>query len=1278
MKLLRSSLCLPASFLMAVLLTGCPNLGVPVLEVNPGAIHFNAGQSTHKLFIHNQGGQTLTWEISEVSRAGSNAPWVETELPWLSYDQSNGETTRGSAIVTLQVIRTGLPVGVLNNTGLRVSSNGGEKVIPVSLVIEATLVVNPNRFNLGPNATSADFTITNTGTASTSWELLYLESLGDIATAVPLPGDFITQPAASSTITSSAQQSIAVEWEAGRNDFDLYMSSPAGSTILRFRFGAPLEGLTATPNPLTLYIETTEIHQGQPAPTVTPSVLRIRNTSTVSRNWTLQLVDRANPETSVPITLSRSTGTTAAADESTVNVAVNDVTKVRTGSGNYDLLLTSGDDFLTIPLIVEVMPLPEIAISEPPQTTARPDIIPLSVLDFGRDEVRMVFWIANVGTRGSRLYFKIHYADQLVENPLIAAVTPMQGDANGPGENFYLPGTNILIPGVPVSVVINRANLRQDVEFRTITVEAVDSNFENPLEAVATRNVLIRVERQPLTIQGALNRSRPPYVMRFVFMARDSLAQIIPTRTEEDRSRLTFSILENDVPLDMNETSVFLSNEIRMNLVVMLDFTGSIYTAGTSQGMAPGEAVNQMKTATRLFLDDLPTNYSVALMYYNDRQQQNRLIHQFSTDRESLKTALEQFTLPPAQFGASDIYDALIDGISLLDTQDPPELLPFDDADVRALVFITDGEDNASVANISDVISQAEESRVQLFPIAYKPNSDPIDIGDLITMAKDSGGYLYTAENVRELVRLLGSERDMTLGRTPQNVVNRARFTVENIGTTAFTWAANVAEGTNRIGPIHPASGSISAGNATTLSVVLNVEGMSEGDRGTGLVRIRTTSGPAQEALARIRFTVVNDPTMGLIAGNIQITFEGTPGTVWRELQNQFVLTYITPKQDNFTYQIQGTYTQTDGTAIQGTFMRDALAYPGDIRAGQIALYTDGLMEDFSTVAGEDPYGADIWLRTDYVPRNVTRFAFRFILGVPAGVPLNPVTLFEDVTMQVSIAGNGLLSGQQNGDQWRLLPQGDGVYILVTDEDNYLPYGAFGNLLRISLGNLSGVIAAFDTLGIEPDLRLGLRVDNDIYVATGSASQPSDTKFFLYPGGPTNPERQLSIRFNRPDLAAPAQSINQLAFPGINPEAPGTWDRDGDGIPDFDDPAPDNPAVPGNLVVPNPVEISELANSVSLTLRNNRLDTYEWQITPGSIPFWIANISFGPIPPGETTGEPEPISILHPGETEQINLHVDRTGLAPGSVAVTTLEVVTDLPSLNVETIPVTLLVSAP
>ena len=1243
-----------AFLLTAAVLAGCPL--DPQLSITPKALDFGGAGVTRTFTILNTGGGSLDWTIQEVVRINADAPWQPQAIPWLEADVLAGSSQGEIDRVILTASRTGQAVGVYSNSGVRVMSNAGSEVIPVSMTVSPTLLIAPTLFTLSNTATQASFTLQNQGGQAASWQVLYLPDPDDLDSVQPLPEGITAQPASGAT-APAATATVTVNWPSGLNDFYLYVQSDAGSAVLTFKFGAVLQGLEIVPSPLVLYVDSSAIDADTAIPQLA-STLKIRNLGAVPTPWTITVVNRVSPNAGAPIGVSPSSGSTNAGQQSEIEVAVSDPRAITPGSGNYDLLVTSGDASQVVPLTIEILPIPEIELSDAPNPEdAFPAPEPIDTLDFGREEVQKQFWIVNTGSRGSRLYFKVSHPDQGLANPVIVSAAPEQGDTNGTDRDFYITEFQDFVDGAPITVTVDRANMTEDVETRTVTVTAYDEDFENTLDIVETKSITIRVERPPLTMEGTLNRSRPPYVERFVFSLRDTVGKVIPTRTAADLANLDFVVYENEELLDTNETNQFVStpDNLRVNLILMLDFTGSMYYAGTQAAapLEPGEAVGIMKRAASLFLDDLPPSYRVAIMYYNDRQQPSRLMHQFSTDRVSLKSTLDGFTIPVASYGVSTVRDALVEGMTLLAAEDPAETLPFDDADVRAIVYITDGVDNASAANESEVETLSEELRVRLYPVAYTPNGQRINYADLLLQATESGGHLYYVNDVSGLTTVLASTKSLVLEPSQLTGTNVAYCNVGNIGSANLTWTAQVTLGDDWITSIDPASSVMLPQESAPVAIQIDPSGLPLGETVEGEIKVSSNDG---EGTIVVRMTPVSDGVGGFLAQNLSLTLTDEPGTLWDNLSNQVVFTYITPKEVAFNYRLVTRYVPPGGPAIQGQFQRDGLFYKGDVIAGQLAMSSTGIINDLRAQDPDEAVRAEVYVRTDYVPRNVNKFRLRFFTSVPGDAPAGAAAALALAQMNVEIAPGGLLDPQDPfAPDWRLVAEGDGAYLLLTEQTNALPYGAFGNLLKITFTGLDDFVNAFAGVLRPPEFLIEMRSDNQIYVSPATPGKPSDTKYFLYPAGPTNPDRKLSVVLEDNDVAPPARDLLSLITPGISPEAPSAWDRDEDGLPDFNDPFPDDDGRPGNLVVPTPLEIGVAQTGATLTVRNNRLDTFSWNIDPASIPAWIAGITYGN-PPG-----PVPDTELAPGETETLNITVNRAGLPAGQSVTAELRFETDV-----------------
>jgi len=469
------------------------------------------------------------------------------------------------------------------------------------------------------------------------------------------------------------------------------------------------------------------------------------------------------------------------------------------------------------------------------------------------------------------------------------------------------------------------------------------------------------------------------------------------------------------------------------------------------------------------------------------------------------------------------------------------------EADVRAVVFVSDGWDTSSNKKLNELTKFAQDNRVRFYPVGFSGRiSNPVNASVLIQLANETGGHTYYAPEIGDLAKLLDTEKALVFDGVATDLFNRtATVRLRNTGTDTLTWqiinnldwlAAFPPSG--NIPPLHRRpDGTIDEPGIREVTVALGPglpSGMYE-----GAVRLTSDNG---DATLEVAATVA--AASALSAFSI-IPHTDDAGKVWRELGGQVVLSYTSLFQSGkHTYLIQATYPDTQGKPTSAAFEKNGVFYGGDTRAGQISLSTTGIHE------GE----AEVFIRADYVPRNITQLRVRFIVTVPADLTPNlslpqRTALLDRLKAALNNGGvkvtpQGLLSG------WRLIStEGNGIFSLVTEPGHSLPYGAFGDLLKLS----------FEGLGDEDAFALGFRVDNWVYYSPATSTSPSLTKYFLYPGGRLNPEGILSVA-RQSSTASPALSVSDFTKP-FDPETPGAWDRDGDSWADFDDSAPDDPNI---------------------------------------------------------------------------------------------------------------------
>ena len=1252
-----------------LMLAGCPRTAQ--LEISPASLAFSDNQMERRLTLSNLGNRAAEWTLETVVRDSESSDWQAGEIDWLTINKRSGILEPGVEHITLTGQRTERAPGTYANMAVRVEATNFEKIIPISLVISPALVVSPEIVTLQPGALSAQFRLENRGQSAVTWEAQFFEGNDATVETTSLPSDMTMTPDGGA-LARQRSVNVRLEWTQPREDFGLRITvpgSPGHDAVVRFRFGVQLTELVAEPATLTLFYAPPGVEGG--ATTQPISILTLRNVGRSVLQWTatVRTYGQAADQATAPIRVQPGSDSLAAGEYVELEVVVSDPAEAIPGAGSYELAIEvqDQDGVVTVPLILEPVALPVVIASDPPDANAL-TYTRKSILDFGRTSIQEEFWVLNIGPLESRLYFKIRHDDEGVENPLLTDVTPMSGHTNGPDGVFPVGGR--MVDSRRVRVTVDRTAMTEDVEYRDLYIEAWDEDFEARIDAVNPWHIRVRVERPPMRVEGPINRSRPPFLMRFVFTLRDTLGRVIPTRTPEDLERIQFSITEDDVLLDLNETVYYVEGpeQLKVNMVVMLDYTGSMYYAGVDDVnlRAPGEVLDEIRDAVAMFLDDLPPGYRVALMYHNDRQPLNRLIHPFSTDRESLKAALRNFEVPPQLHGTSDIWDALTEAVERIAAEDAPDTLPFDDADVRAVLFITDGHDNSSTAGASGPVSSARENRVRLYPLAYSA-AISANTADLAPMAEDTGGKFYNAGDPANLVKLLGRQRSLVLAPAAFDATqNTAEFRIRNAGRNPLNWSV-VEENSYLWLDVSPTSGTTPPGGESRVSVTVDPDNVPL-DLARGALAIDSNDGTGS-----VEIMLALEPGTTDIQ-QLSLSLRDEPGVIWDEMQHQVVLTYVTPSQTGGSYSIAVSYETPEGNTVTGFFQDSGVFYPGDVRAGQISLHTTGIDFNYDAATWEEAVRAEVYVRADYVPRNVNQFRMRFIPMLADYMPDEVREAFEAHEMKVELAPQGLLvfdSGDPRPN-WRLVPQNDNRYRLLTAREFTLPYAASGNLLRITFTNLWSFVEAASAAGFEPEFFVDMRVDNSVYFAPADSTGPSETVYFLYPSGPTNPDRPLRVSENA-DLAGPAQSVVILQAPGIDPEAAGVWDRDGDGLPDYMDPFPDDSAQPGRLTRPAIIRFAPNETTASVRIVNNRLDRFSWNAwievpTGGSLTAahfsWFVEDEDG----YEIRLAGIPGGTLLPGEEERLVLRFDPADLPSGRHAA---RLVLDTDIFGEETTPI-------
>lgn len=203
-----------------------------------------------------------------------------------------------------------------------------------------------------------------------------------------------------------------------------------------------------------------------------------------------------------------------------------------------------------------------------------------------------------------------------------------------------------------------------------------------------------------------------------------------------------FRILEDGLP----QTISFLSKEeLPLIYCLVFDVSGSIKKSS-----------NQVIDAAQIIVRGNKSDDETSLIAFSD---QSELLEEFTTSKDTVLSHLSAWR------GINSRTSAVVDAVYLA-TKQVSEYKPVDRLSRRALVLITDGNDNSSHYRLDELRKLLRKENVQVFAIGYDLN----EIGKalngpytqrrakalLTEITKETGGQAYFPQSAVELEKAAG------------------------------------------------------------------------------------------------------------------------------------------------------------------------------------------------------------------------------------------------------------------------------------------------------------------------------------------------------------------------------------------------------------------------------------------------------------------------------------------------------------------------------------------
>jgi VWFA-related protein len=206
---------------------------------------------------------------------------------------------------------------------------------------------------------------------------------------------------------------------------------------------------------------------------------------------------------------------------------------------------------------------------------------------------------------------------------------------------------------------------------------------------------------------------------------------VVPARVEQKGTTVTgltahnFLVFEDGVP---QKLSVFGAQDEPVTIGLLVDNSSSMYRNRSRVIEAASEFARLINPRDELFV-----------VHFNDQ-----IIFglppsvPFTSDRASIRSAIARM----GSLGQTALHDAILAGLSRLDRGAMQR---------RALVLISDGDDNASRRTFDEVIDRARRTDALIFSIAIIDESAESNLKALKDLAVATGGHVWTPRRIEDV-----------------------------------------------------------------------------------------------------------------------------------------------------------------------------------------------------------------------------------------------------------------------------------------------------------------------------------------------------------------------------------------------------------------------------------------------------------------------------------------------------------------------------------------------
>ncbi len=310
-------------------------------------------------------------------------------------------------------------------------------------------------------------------------------------------------------------------------------------------------------------------------------------------------------------------------------------------------------------------------------------------------------------------------------------VNPKSGSSNGPDSKKVITAT------------VNRAGLAAGTHTGVITISG-----NRAISKQIQITVYSRGDTQTAngwTLKNVTSTYSAPYLLEFDFSLRDENDHAV----HASPAQFAVTCREDGIRIS-SETDSHLATGSNKQLLafLVLDYTKSMTDRtinGDTNHNGISDAVDYMQDAAKnVFLDSLSPDAKVGIYEFHRADRDPAMISDFSTDKDYLKAAIDGIWPAIRAFPAeSRCWDALFAAASRFSTSEADKK-----DEQRAIVFLSDGRDEASDHTYQQVIDRANQRGIALYCIGFGAE---LDLTTLQLLASQTKGQYYPASTVEQL-----------------------------------------------------------------------------------------------------------------------------------------------------------------------------------------------------------------------------------------------------------------------------------------------------------------------------------------------------------------------------------------------------------------------------------------------------------------------------------------------------------------------------------------------